>query len=354
MYFRTRLALPVALLVALAGCGHAASPSGSPSGPRHTVTDMAGRKVTLPAHIARVGTNYPAVNEILFLLGGMDKLVANDQGEATASHLFTDMYPRLKKIPEPFTAASPDVNVESLLRTHPDVVFLTPGNPLIAKMRSIGVPVVVLSVFNDPKQLEAGVRLVADVLGGDAPARAQRFARYYDGNVKRAADGTAKVAPADRPKVYYTANGPYSTEGKGSIVTTWITEGGGRNIAADNGVSAPPTFTTVTMEKILSWNPDYIVCRDPSARRQILGDPRWRTVAAVRNKRVYANPLGVFVWSVRSGESALQPLWAAKTLHPGLFPHLDMRAEVRNFYRTFYSYTPTDRQITDILDPRTV
>ncbi len=110
-------------------------------------------------------------------------------------------------------------------------------------------------------------------------------------------------------------------------------------------------FATATLESVLGWNPDFIICRDPATKQKILQDPRWRSIAAVRNNRVVINPQGVFVWSVRSGESALQPIWAAKTFHPDLFADLDMRKEVRDFYQNFYAYTLSDQRLDGILNP---
>jgi iron complex transport system substrate-binding protein len=179
---------------------------------------------------------------------------------------------------------------------------------------------VVFASFQNPTQLKAGVTLVADVLGGGAVARAQQFATYYDANVAQVQAKTAGFPPANQPKVYYTTGNPLQTEGQNSTVDVWMTEGGGQNVAAVNGINTAPAFATVTLENVLKWDPDIIVCRDAATKPQILADPRWTNVAAVRNHRVYTNPQGVYVWSVRSAESALQPLWAAKTFHPDLFP----------------------------------
>jgi iron complex transport system substrate-binding protein len=151
--------------------------------------------------------------------------------------------------------------------------------------------------------------------------------------------------------VYYTAGNPLQTEGKGSIVTTWMDAAGGRNIAAENGISTPPTFTTVPFEDVVGWNPDVIICREPGTKAAILADQRWHDVAAVKNNRVFVSPRGVFIWSVRSAEAALQPLWAAKMLHPDEFADLDMRKEVKDFYTRFYSYDLSEQQIDTILNP---
>jgi iron complex transport system substrate-binding protein len=356
------------VLVVLAGCGATTTAAPSPSTAQtpstartssaartpgtatRTVVDMAGRTVTLPAQVTRIGTNYPAVNQILFMLGATNRLVATSQGTAAEFPFFVSLYPRLKDIPTPFGTSPTDVNLEALLATRPNVVFVSSNSSMAAKLQSAGIPVVVLAVFNSPADIEAGVKLVADVLGGDAPARAQRFSQYYNANIAQATSKTVNIPMADRPKVYYTAGNPLQTEGKGSIVVTWINEGGGQDIAAENGVTGSP-FATINLETLLRWNPDFIICRDPATRQQILQDPRFRSIAAVRNNHVIIDPQGVFVWSVRSGESALQPLWAAKTFHPHLFANFNMRTEVRTFYQTFYSYKLSNQQVNEILNP---
>jgi iron complex transport system substrate-binding protein len=349
---KCRILLMLGLMV-LAGCGQPAAPpapSAAPATPvTRTVVDMTGRSVQIPASITRVATDYPALDATMLLLGAADRLVATSPGVGS---LFQTLVPQFKNVLMPFDANLTNVNTESLLATRPQVVFLSPGaRSLLPTFARLGIPAIVFAAFQDPAQLKAGVTLVADVLGGDAPARAQQFATYYDSNIAKVQAKTASIPPASQPKVYYTAGNPLQTEGQNSIVDIWMSQGGAQNVAAVNGVNTAPAFATVPLENVVKWNPDIIVCRDAATKPQILADPRWSNIAAVRNHRVYTNPQGVYVWSVRSAESALEPLWAGKTFHPGLFPNLDMTSEVRNFYHQFYSYDLSDQQINAILNP---
>lgn len=344
--------------VALVGCG--ASNGGPGSAPvtsaapaaNRTVVDMTGRSVEIPAKINRIGTNYPALNQMLFMLGASDRVVATSKDMRDSYPLFTTMYPRLKDISAPFTSASANANVEELLGDRPDIVFLSAGSEgLLPTLQRLNIPTLVFASFKDPEALKSGVQLLAKVLGGDTVDRANRFTAYYDANVKRVQAATAGIPPASQPKVYYTAGNPLQTEGKGSIVTTWMNAAGGRNIAGENGISTPPTFSTVSFEDVAKWNPDVIICREPATKKAIMADPRWSNVAAVKNNRVEVSPRGVFIWSVRSAEAALQPLWAAKVLNPDKVKDLDMRKEVKDFYAQFYSYNLSDQQIDGILNP---
>ncbi|WP_020590284.1 hypothetical protein [Desulfobacter curvatus] len=86
---------------------------------------------------------------------------------------------------------------------------------------------------------------------------------------------------------------------------------------------------------------DVIILTERAAKEEVLKSGRWRDINAVKNGRVYVNPRGIYLWSVRSAEEALQILWAAKVIHPELFADLDMVAEVRKFHKKFYKYDLT-------------
>jgi iron complex transport system substrate-binding protein len=119
----------------------------------------------------------------------------------------------------PFDSTLANVNIEALLAARPQVVLLSPAAQiLLPTFQRVGILAVVFASFQNPTQLKAGVALVASVLGGAAVARGQQFATYYDVNIARVQAKTADIAPASRPKVYYTAGNPLQTEGQGSII----------------------------------------------------------------------------------------------------------------------------------------
>ena len=208
-----------------------------------------------------------------------------DQPGAANQPLFVTLYPRLKDIPTPFDTGLTTVNTEGLLTALPDVVLVSPtSQALLSSLENTGIPTVVIAAFTNPDQIKAGMSFIADVLGGDAPARAQHFASYYDGNVARVQAVTASIPQASRTDGLLQRGDPLITEAQGSIVTTWVDQAGARNSAAENGVSG--VLVPVTLEAVIGWNPDFIICRDASTRPKILQDPQWQNVAAVRNNRV--------------------------------------------------------------------
>jgi iron complex transport system substrate-binding protein len=305
-----------------------------------TVVDMSGRTVTLPARINRVAVA-GALNQMVLMLGSPDKIVAT----ATVVHanpMFVRIYPKIKAVPAPFVIA--DANVEELLKTKPDVIF--GGND---KLRELGLPVVEVSL-KDPEEIKQAVWLVGKVLGTKEEKAAVRFCRYYEANMKRIINRTGKIPPNKRLKVYYAGNKLLSTDGKNSITDSWIEMAGGMNVAAQGGVDG--VGRPVSMEDIIDWNPDVIVVTEAGARTRILRSDQWSRINAVIKNRVYINPKGVYLWSVRSGEEALQTLWVAKVLYPQLFNDLDLALEVKKFYKVFYKYSLSEAEVNRILNPQ--
>jgi iron complex transport system substrate-binding protein len=70
----------------------------------------------------------------------------------------------------------------------------------------------------------------------------------------------------------------------------------------------------------------------------------------VKTGNVLVNPTGAYLWDRHSAEAALQVLWAAKTLHPKLFPDLDVKQETTQFYAKYFHHALTDEEYISITD----
>ena len=90
----------------------------------------------------------------------------------------------------------------------------------------------------------------------------------------------------------------------------------------------------VSIEQIIRWNPDILFIWGSSryGRQEILGNPQWQAVAAVRSKRVYKMP----VWSTWSPRLAPEALWMAAKLYPDAFGEVDVMQEIDSFYHDVY------------------
>lgn len=304
---------------------------GMPSVPRF-LQDQAGRRVALPPRVERLATPGISLASLALVLGAAPRLVGV-AGEVRANPWLARIFPGLARIPTPFSGAG--MSGESLLALKPDLVLLWGDHdPRLRQLEGLGIPVVCLR-YTLPAALQEAATLLGTVLGGEGPQRARRFVAYYRANLDKVGAGLAGLAEGRRPRVYYASMDPLHTEGRASLVDAWINAAGGVNVAARAGIEGD---RPVGMEEVLTWNPQIIVVREPRHRQAMLGDSRWRGVAAVRNGRVLVNPKGVNAWCTRGAEAALQVLWAAKMFHPERFPALEVGGEGAAFYREFYDY----------------
>ena len=72
----------------------------------------------------------------------------------------------------------------------------------------------------------------------------------------------------------------------------------------------------------------------------------------MKNRRVYKIPIGAYRWDPSGVDPPLMIKWAAKIQYPEIFADLDMRNEVREFFKYVYKFELTDEMLGEILDNR--
>lgn len=319
------------------------------------ITDLDGKEVTIPAKVDRVATS-GALNQIVMMLGGGEKIVAT--AEAVQKSFFATVYPRIKDVPVAFAGAGAGVmNKETLLQQEPQVTFASSFSDEDKKvLESGGVAVVGIKLITT-EDMKNTFLLVGKVLGEESEKKAQEFVKYYDDNLSYAKE---KTKNANKIKVFVASGdgskGAVNTIPGNDINTSYIDIAGGMNIVAESIPVTPSSGTVaVDFEFLLNNQPEVIIANSKAAYDYIVdksNGSQWQELDAVKNGKVYLNPKGVYLWSVRSAEGALQPLWLGKTLHPELFNDLDIKEKVKEFYKTNYSYDLSDKEIEDILNPK--
>jgi iron complex transport system substrate-binding protein len=308
-----------------------------------TITDMAGKKVVIPAKINKIGDAWPAHNEVLAMLGQGNKIVSTVLTAKGRPWLY-QVNPQMKKATTVFTAT--DVNIEELLKAKPDIVFLPTTYKYADKLESVGIPAVQLT-FTDFNGLKKCFQVTGDILGPDARNKADKYNSYLDSKLKMVTDITSTIPTAKRPKVLHiNALSPLTVDGSDTIINSWIEAAGGVNAAAE----IKGNMKEVSIEQIMKWNPDIIIVEaDAKNEKTIMNTDAWKKVAAVKNGKVIINPDGAFLWDRYGAEEALQIQWAAKLLNPNKFTNLDIVSETRSFYKTFLNYDLSEAEAKLIL-----
>lgn len=319
-----------------------------------TITDAFIHSIKLPEKVDRVSTT-GALNQIVLMVGGGEKIVATQ--DALKKSFFATVYPRIKEVPSAYSGAgSGTINVETVLAQKPQVVFSSIDEDKRDQIESAGVAMVGVKLVTTD-DMKNTVKLVGQVLGDGSEKKADEFVKYYTDNINYVKE---KTKSADKVKVFVAsgngAKGSISTIPDKDIDTEYINAAGGVNIVSKY-ISTGPTSGIVSedFEFLMKEQPDVIIANSKDTYDYIMdktNGSQWQDITAVKNNKVYLNPKGTYLWAVRSAEGALQPLWLGKILHPDLFSDLDMKQKVTEFYKTYYNYDLSEKEIDDIMNPK--
>ena len=142
-------------------------------------------------------------------------------------------------------------------------------------------------------------------------------------------------------------NSAYAAWKRGDIDAAWIWQPAlqsvlddGGEILVSNGDAAKEGYMTANVEVVSS---DFAEKHPDLVKKYI---------EAVKNGKVFKEPLGVFHWFPPSGDAPLMANWMAQTLHLDLFIY-SMSDEIKLYYENFCGYKLTQEQIEGILTSNT-
>lgn len=317
------------------------------------ITDQRGRTATfakLPERLVFIPI--PAPSTFIAIDGSERRIVGMNEHSARAMRegIMGKLFPGFTRIQTNMTLGGDPSNftpnVEAILNLRPDAVFqwASTSADAITVLDRVGVPVLGLRVGTHENFVDF-VRLIGRVAGKEE--RAEALLKRQDAVRQRLAAAFADLPPAQQPRVLYfnRAVNMLRVSGRGTFQNFNIQLAGGQNAAGD-----APTVSTVTIEQVLTWNPQVILLGnfDTAMPSDLYKDPRWQSVDAVKNRRVYRMPLGGYRWDPPSQESALAWLWLAGLLQPERSRD-DLRAEMRDWFGFLYDHQLTDDEIDGIL-----
>lgn len=333
--------LAIVLLAAVGIDGARATNSFAASNTR-VVKDNTGKKVTIPKKVKRIADLWHANNPILLMVGGEHDLVATTQ-LIHDNKLLTKLYPSVKKQAVPFNGDS--VNTEELIAQKPDVV-ISSDKAQIETIRKAGIPAV-NSMFQDFSGLKKTVTLTGKIVGGKANKQAAVYNNQLESDIEEVGNRTKL---AGTPSVLHIVNKTDLTkvDGRKTIVDQWIKTAGGKN-----AVKAKGNMISVSAEEIIKANPDIIIVGNTTSKKALKAlkkDSRFKSLKAVKDKKVYGNPTGIFQWDRYSAEEDLQLWWAASKIHPEEMKDVNLTNKTKNFYRAFFNHKFSTKQVHQILN----
>lgn len=331
--------LACVITTSVTSCSTSSKDNKSSSSEKTQITDAANRKVEKPSKIDRIAvTCYGGATHEIATLGASNKIVAQPS---------MDKFPQLKKIYPNFNnvldpGSFDNVNVEELLKTDPDMVFVgvtsSKGNELIEKA---GLSTFTMSIGSaNIESLKKEFQMVGTLL--DNEAKSKELLNYWDTKISMVNDLVSKVPEKDRKKVYYA--GAAITKASSGVWGDALIKGC-KGINVTSSLADGAKGKEVSVEQVFTWNPDIIITqKTKKGLKEFQNDNRIKDLDAIKNKKLYQCPSGAFWWDRPSPEAPLGFMWLATVLYPEYTKDIDLKKETKDFYKTFYNYNLSDEE----------
>lgn len=345
--------LAVVMVLSFAACGKEPAPAPQPEPTTDvtypvTVKDMAGREVTLEKQPDRIVSGYYISSSACIALGLTDKMVGIEDKSAKRP-IYKLAAPALIDLPNVGSAKAFDL--EACIATEPDLVILPMKQKDTAQtLQEMGIAtLLVLPESHD--QLIEMFTLIGTAT--NTVKQAEKLISYYNTKVSAVTELTRDIPDDEKPVVYLGSTGDIlRTAPREMYQASLITTAGGKN-AGD--VLEGSSWTDIDNETFLTMNPDIIVIPTDNfavsspdyTAEDVMNNPTFSDVTAVKNSAVYQMPVGYEAWDSPVPSGILGTLWMLKTLHPELYPAEQFAADVNEFYTVFYGFSVNEQDLRD-------
>ncbi|MGI9166763.1 MAG: ABC transporter substrate-binding protein [Pyrinomonadaceae bacterium] len=208
-----------------------------------TLTDEAGKTITVPARIERFISLAPNLTEIVYAIGAGDRLVGNTT--------FCDFPPEAKTVQKVGDTLQP--SIERILGLRPQLVLVSTASQLEAFTKQLDEQKIAVYVTN-PRSLEevfSSITTLGDLLG------ARDRASSLVADVRRRTAAVEEAIRHVKPlKVFYQVSGePLYTIGRDAYLTDLVRRAGGISVTAD----VLGAFPRLSNETALAARPEAII-----------------------------------------------------------------------------------------------
>ena len=296
-----------------------------------TVTDQAGREVTIEEEPQRLVSGYYISTSALIALDLDEKLVGIE-AKADRRAIYRLSAPELIDLPDVGTAK--EFDLEGCAALEPDLVILPVKLESAAEtLEDMGIPVLLVNPENQ-EMLESMISLIAAATDTEDNAQA-----LLDFSAAQEAMLTKTLADEETPSVYLAGNSSLlSTAGDAMYQSDLIRLAGGVNAASE---ITDTYWAEISYEQLLTWNPEYIILASDADYTvdDVMADANLANCTAVVDGNVYQMPNRAEAWDSPVPGGILGAVWLANVLHPDVMTEADCSTLIEEYYENFYGFT---------------
>ncbi|MFT7879201.1 MAG: ABC transporter substrate-binding protein [Sulfurimonas sp.] len=247
-----------------------------------------------------------------------------------------------------FHSTGAGMSVESIKKYDPDLILIweddyihTKVSQQIAKTK---IPTLTLP-FRKIESMAPSILLAAEAMGEKERGELlSTYAKERMAYVKRTLKGVKSTR-------YYYAEGAdgLATECSDSFHVEALNYAGGENVHQCTQ-SNLRGLERITFERLLEYKPEVIVAQNRVVYHEIISNPIWQHLEAVKKRRVYLVPNQPFHWIDRppSFMRIIGIEWLAHHFHPEVYK-VDIYTQTKKFYKLFLGVKLRNEDIQQIL-----
>ncbi|MDZ4131592.1 MAG: ABC transporter substrate-binding protein, partial [Dethiobacteria bacterium] len=315
-----------------------------------TITDQAGKSVTLPEEIDKVATLCGCAHRFLVYLEAEDMISGVRESE------------KREPLRSPWNMAISDIifeipvisgeDAETIIAVSPDIMIATQTadgfdffeHELLAD--KVGIPLVILRPYVSFSAHQDNVMEAISILGKilDREERAEILISDIKSIISDLDQRTASIADEDKPTVYIGGKAWAGSHGivSTSSMYTAFDFINAKNVAAEVGEEN----AFIDKEALLLWNPDYIFLESTGLEQAVedLKAPEFASLKAIQNGNIYR--IHPKIWTNTNYETVLvNAYYIGSVVYPEQFSDLNFSEKADEVYSVFLGKSVLDNMI---------
>lgn len=323
---RRLLALLLCLVIVFTVSGCGAAPGAESKSAGRTVTDGAGRELSLPEDGAaeKIASVYGTAVPFIVAAGVSDQVVAIN----CKSNFW-------KKAVEPLNAAGTVgkgvVDLEALAASGATVLIHRSNDmKTVEAVDKLGIQTLCITA-EDMDGIYSTLRLIGEYFG--KTERAQEVIGWMNGKFEKIDEIVSAVPESQRPTALVLGGEKGRVAGN-DMIQSWMVEKAGGICVAD--VGEDHNWITVGEETVLGWNPEYMFCTSSASLDytvdELMEDPAWSAMQCVLDEHIAVIPSKLDTWDMPGIAIVPGTFWMLHQMYPELFSAEELQAEIDEYY----------------------
>ena len=296
-----------------------------------TVTDQAGREVTIEQEPQRMITAYYITSSLLIALD-LDERIVGIENNPEKRAIYGLSASELLKLPQIGTAK--ELDIEAVMALEPDLLVLPMKlKNTVPTLEELGLTVLIVDP-EDQERVNGMIRLVGQATNKNELA--ENILGWIASQQEFLAE---ELTDIQMPTVYLAGNSSMlKTAGDAMYQADMIRLARGANVAA---AIEDTYWAEIDYEQLLAWDPEYIILAAEATYtvEDVLADPNLADCKAVVAGNVYRLPNQAEAWDSPVPGSILGAIWLANILYPDKISDAECTTRMNEFYETFYHFT---------------